>query len=1173
MWRVIGWTVVVVLCCGADVPASEAPSDTRLVEARVSLDEAASLAEANQYDAALARAEHALALREAALGGMHPDVATSLNVIGVLHWWHGQRTLAEPPLKRSLAIREAVLGRKHPDVAASLDALGNLYADLGFYDRAQPLYERALAIREKALGGTHPDVATSLHHLARLYQFQGRYHWAEPLYARALAVREAALGSTHPDVAASLNSIATIYQLQGRYSQAESFYERALAAYQSAPGNNAIYEAYSLGNLAYLYQDEGKYDRAGQFYQRSLTVFEAALGQEHPKAFDLLYALGQLHDSQGLYGESEALYDRAVGILAMALGKEDAEAASLLIHLGGRIEPLYERALAVSEETSLGRNRSRIVTSRQSGALLADPNTVSQMEPILTRALAVYEGALGKSNPDVATVLFRTAGFYQELGLHGRAVPLVQRALSIQEETMGPHHPQVAASLNHLASLYASQGMYAQAEPLQKRALSIWEASLGRNHPDVASSLTELGITYVHQRDHRRAAPLFERALTLRESTLGGTHPDVALSLIDLADLAQEQGSLKRAARLYLRALAIQEVSLGKSHPEVAITLNKLARIRIAQRRLPEAVHLFTRAFRISEEMFRHEALDLSESHMAGFLQFLRADEERIYALLRAHLNDPRVQRLALATVLLRKGRSVEETANTSRTIYRSLGEEDREGFDLLRSLRSQRARLSLDGPGRLAPGEYQERLKKLGEQGDALEAALATRSAPLRALAALPAPNEIVGRVAAALPRDGALVEFVAYTDGPLVPSPGEPETAQRPGHLRYLALVLFADGSSRAFDLGLATTLDSAAARFRDALASSDVDYRASSQELYSLAIKPLMPLPSSVHRLFVAPDGELNLTSFAALHDGQRFLIESFDVTYLTSGKELLPRSQDITPSRELVVLADPDFGTPKASPSRTTRSMPTSRAGLLDQSWPPLPGTRQEAMDIQQLVPHAQLFLGREATKDRLLQLTAPGVLHIATHGYFLEDSTPAPGSRAIGGIEPLGQNTGAQLPADPLLRSGLVLGRSQEVAAKPGDDTGSQPSESLVTALELAGLDLWGTELVVLAACDTGRGDIKLGQGVSGLRRALVVAGAETIVMSLWKVNDETTRMLMERYYRNLLAGQGRSAALRDAMRTLREARPHPHFWAPFISLGRDAPLRSLAPSTAQQQMP
>jgi CHAT domain-containing protein len=155
------------------------------------------------------------------------------------------------------------------------------------------------------------------------------------------------------------------------------------------------------------------------------------------------------------------------------------------------------------------------------------------------------------------------------------------------------------------------------------------------------------------------------------------------------------------------------------------------------------------------------------------------------------------------------------------------------------------------------------------------------------------------------------------------------------------------------------------------------------------------------------------------------------------------------------------------------------------------------------------------------------------------------------------VRTLGEAAVTPRAQDPLLRSGLLLaGASRRDAS---------PDSAQVTALELAGLNLWGTQLVVLSACDTGRGDVKLGQGVYGLRRAFVVAGAETVVMSLWKVNDGTTQKLMEAYYRNLLAGLGRGTALREAMRWLRSSRPHPHDWAPFIVLGRDTPLRPPSP--------
>jgi CHAT domain-containing protein len=148
----------------------------------------------------------------------------------------------------------------------------------------------------------------------------------------------------------------------------------------------------------------------------------------------------------------------------------------------------------------------------------------------------------------------------------------------------------------------------------------------------------------------------------------------------------------------------------------------------------------------------------------------------------------------------------------------------------------------------------------------------------------------------------------------------------------------------------------------------------------------------------------------------------------------------------------------------------------------------------------------------------------------------------------------------------------VLAGASAPAAQPGD-AGQRLEGSLVTALEIAGLDLWGTELVVLSACDTGRGDIKLGQGVYGLRRALMVAGAESVVMSLWKVNDETTHALMEDYYRGLLAGEGRSTALQNAMRILRQRQPHPHFWAPFIAIGSNGALRRFVTESTQVPKP
>jgi CHAT domain-containing protein/tetratricopeptide (TPR) repeat protein len=1151
MWQIRGW-MVVLLCCAAGVASAEAPQDARLQQAQTAFDEANALWEAGRYDDALARREHALALQEAVLGGSHPDVARSLNLLGAQHLLRGNPVQAEPLLKRALAIQEAALGQSHPDIAQTLTHLSNLYPAQWVYERPEPLRARALAIREAALGEHHLLVAESLIHLANLYRQQGLPARAEPLLKRALAIRQAALDEHHPDVAEALHTLAGAYADQGLSARAEPLYERALAIRETALGKNHPRVADSLWGLVDLYQAQGLSARAEPLIARATSIGEAALEQNPPNVANALLQLVVFYFRQGLLARAEPLFERALAIQEAAAGKSHPQVA----------ETLYTYAVACALQGLYGR-----------------------AEPLYERALAIREAALGKSHPSVADPVVGLGNLYLAQGLYTRAEPFLERALAIRQAAYGEKSLPVARALGSLGSLYMSQGLYERAEPLLKRSLAIWEALVGKSAPEVAKPLSRLGNLYLSQGDYRRAEPLLKRALAVSEAAFGRNDPEVADALHNLGNLSSAQGLYGQARPLYERALAIRRSTFGENNPRDAETLNRLAVAQLSQHRLDKALPLFTRALAISEQRLRQDALGFSEETLARFLQFLRTDEERLYALLRAYPDNARVRRLALGAALLFKGRSVEESSNISRTIYQSLGAQGRDTLERLRGLRAQLAQLSLQGPGSASLADYQRRLEELSEQSAALEADLAKRSAPLRELATLPSPAEVVDRVAAALPRDGALVELIAYVDRPLVPTPGTPE-AHRPGELRYLALVLFPDATIRFRDLGPAGPIDSAAMHLRHALTNRDVAFEASAQALYQRAFQPLLPLLGTTRRLFLSPDGQLALVPFAALHDGQQFLVDAFDFTYLPSGKNLLSPPQESNTPGSVVVLADPDFSAslpagPHSQEATRTRAIPslpgehffsTLRTELAQRAWAlaPLPGTRQEAKAIQRLLPQAQLFLGPEATKARLLQLPPPGVLHVATHGFFLDHAPEPTASRAVGHFGALSDPPPAARPPDPLLRSGLILAGARAQASSGSSPT--PPSDGgLVTALELAGLNLWGTQLVVLSACDTGRGDVKPGQGVYGLHRAFLVAGAETVVMSLWKVDDETTRALMEAYYSNLLAGQGRATALREAMRALRRTQPHPYAWAPFIAMGRDTPLHLPVPGVQVAQ--
>jgi CHAT domain-containing protein len=250
---------------------------------------------------------------------------------------------------------------------------------------------------------------------------------------------------------------------------------------------------------------------------------------------------------------------------------------------------------------------------------------------------------------------------------------------------------------------------------------------------------------------------------------------------------------------------------------------------------------------------------------------------------------------------------------------------------------------------------------------------------------------------------------------------------------------------------------------------------------------------------------------------------------------------------------VVLANPSFGEATELPGkaksvmspstrRTERPSITAGQDLSQLYFAQLGGTAQEARSIQLLFPDASLLSGPQATEAALKRTVGPRVLHIATHGFFLGE--PATVNSATRGI-----NATPQI-ANPLLRSGLAFSGAN---LRRGDSN----EDGILTALEASGLNLWGTKLVVLSACDTGVGEVRNGEGVYGLRRAFVLAGAESLVMSLWPISDYTTRTLMTNYYRNLKQGMGRGEALRQVQLGMLKRNPnlHPFYWANFIQSG------------------
>jgi CHAT domain-containing protein/tetratricopeptide (TPR) repeat protein len=975
--------------------------------------------------------------------------------------------------------------------------------DRGQHAQAGAAARRACERREAALG-EGPELAEALNLLGDAQVASGDFAGAERTLRRALAIREAKRGPRSAGAAESLNSLGALYFVQGLYGRAQLQFERALDIRQDALGPAAPEVAKTLHNLASVFAALEQHGRAEPLVQRELSIWASASGDHRPEIAFALTLLGNVYRRQGSHDRARPLLERALALRTAALGPRHPDVAQALSNLGNleRVEGRYEAARGHIQE-----------------------------------ALAIREATFGPRDFETSKSLYDHGVVDWSDGRYGSAVSFFDRAVAIAEERLKDPRAFLADTLRGLPNAYAAHGMYTHGEPFHDRGLTALDGGLASNPlADPLAFLAMLGLM-------GRCERSFQRAREIHAEAFGPGHPLVAEDVYDLGAFYLNTGRYDLAEPLFRQWLAVGEKALGSDHPFVAKSLFNLAQVMLARGRLQEALPLLERGLVISEKRLRDEALDFSSARMASFLGQFQDDEVLLYTLLREHPDDARVRRLALATALLLKGRTLEEAAAVARDITGSLTAGDSEALAKLLALRTELAEAALDGPGERTAAGHEARLKELAARCDALEGELARRSAPLRALRAPPPADQIADRVAAALPEGAALVELVAYAARPPVAGPS---TARAPaeGALRYLALVLLRDGRTGAADLGPAEPIDAAAARLRDALSRKDAGYLPMAQSLHALVIKPLLPLLGGARHLYVAPDGQLSLVPFAALHDGQRFLVDAFDVTYLTSGKDLLRRAGDrlAAPAGELVVVADPDYG---VEPPESARTPALVTRG---PSWDPLPGTRLEAEAIRALFPgRARVLLGRDATKEALLGLRSPAALVVGTHAVYLDDGAPAERARGV----VVGTRFGPPpAPADPLLRSWLVMAGAKEGGAGQG----------MISALELAGMDLWGTQLVVLSACDTGLGEVRRGQGVYGLRRALFIAGAETVVMSLWQVNDDATGALMQRYYRNLAGGGGRTGSLREAMLAVRAQKPHPYYWAPFIAAGIDAPL-------------
>ena len=813
------------------------------------------------------------------------------------------------------------------------------------------------------------------------------------------------------------------------------------------------------------------------------------------------------------------------------------------------------------------------------------------------RSLSLLENRFGKSHPDVASVQNNIGLLCQMNGDYVRASEAFGSSLLINERVFGTNHPSLAPCLNNLALLRRAQGAVSESAALLERSLGIVEAAFGEDHIGASGILQNLADLNAAKGAWAIGRRQYERSLAISRAKFGPLHPDVAATLNNMGLLFQMQGELGQALAAWKASLAVTEQLGPESNPEIANSLNNVAFVYLEQENYQEALPTLQKMARSQRAYLAGELGSSSDRNAFRLLEKFLHRIGLVHTASASGTSAGFASAKFFGTEHLLLNKSLfEEIQITQAKVGFGANAAVRELHGQYQAAEFQLARLS---DSKLEPAQRDARRRELQAELSQLEGKLAERVGLVAQT--VRERNLSLADIARSLPPQSALVDFVHYRRYDFTAKTNLWKEA------RYAAYVTFPPAAGTTnfaverVDLGEAAPINAAVAELHQLFAERRIAPQRLEpvlQRLGALLYKPLARHLTNVAHLIVCPDGQLGRLPFELLPvdaKGRR-LVEDKLITYVSSGREVArlahPRAAVATTAP--LVMGNPDFdfilpGSSRREEAPTAQSQIGNRKSEIDLSlltsaatprqrflsrsfrdfkFTPVPDSENEARKAAAMLgTNCILRLGASAREADLKAVSSPRVLHLATHGFFLTDqefkrtngltenfllagSFPSAGGfPSRQSFAPAGQDW-----ENPLIRCGIALAGANRATGI----TNALAEDGILTGLEAALLNLQGTELVILSACDSGSGDVKIGEGVMSLRRAFTIAGAETVLASHWKVNDAATSALMTEFMRRWRAGTPRGQAWREAQLSLLRSKEfsNPYFWAAFTLTGQ-----------------
>ncbi len=1061
-----------------------------------------------------------------------------------LHMLNGRAINLENLGRGELAESLFELIAKHPEgnqvYATALNNRAALCQSKGDYERAQSLYEIAISKLDKT---KRPEVllyAETLQNFALLQVERKLFDKAIEYIEESFRLIEHTLGDRHIRFINSLNKRASVYFKVGQIEKAKKDYKKALLQISLLTSPTSNETAIALLGLAQCIQKETNFTQADSLYQLTLTLYHSGnLTKDEHYVTTLIQYASALQDQGKLKGALTVMQLASDHVKKSkghqheyyALVLEDL--ALLNLRLG-----YHQQAILQLDSADAFYDSDKKKTSEAYGSLLLTKGRYYQIvgeyqkaELHLRKGSDLLQQMSGGNSDLYAYAINALALFYQTMGNFGDAEPLFRKALTIREKTGGKMNSEYATVLQNLASLYQLQENYGKAEPLLQEANKIDEQILGSYHPQYIVSLQNMATLYQKKKELDKAALMMEKVRTLTEKSLGKNHSSYAIVISNMASLYQDQGKYELSESLWKESVQLRKSLLGEDHPDYARSIYGLAGVYFATGKLMEAAPYYIKAIEKYQHQIEIYFDALSEKEKGAYYNRIKpvfeSYQDFCVQLLAKNPTEIGVAeklydlQLSTKAILLNASNKVRNAIMTSgdEDLQRTFQQWQLTKEELVRYYSftiEERARLKID-------------LSKTEEKANDLEKKLSARSSQFNSHG----KKKISWKdVQTSLKNNETAIEIIRIKKKFVVDS------------VYYAALVLTSNSKSpRLFIWPEGIKLENRWYRYhRNAIKFHQLD-TVSFKHLWAPLLKELPPSQT----LYISCDGVFNKINLNCIQNPGtgRWSIDEYNIRLVSNTRELTEVHPSMkTPSLQASIFGYADFNLSALDPVKSGSSgKRASRYGFQGEDIPMLPATKKEVTLLNDLLTEKKwniaAFTLQQATEENLKKINNPQILHIATHGFFLND---------VDIKEELQSNEESQLVNNPLFRSGILL-------AGAGLQQNSGQEDGVLTAYEAMNLTLDNTELVSLSACETGLGEVRNGEGVYGLQRSFLVAGARTVIMSLWQVDDDATQELMSSFYKHWINGMDKFQSFRVAQLEIKEKYKLPYFWGAFVLIG------------------